>query len=104
LKTAADALAIRTRILRAFELAERETDAERRKELLTFVIVGGGPTGVEMAGALSEMAHATLAELHTPVLGVSTSSFRISVLVEDRFVTDAVRLLHERLVEAEPVL
>src|SRR5512145_542224 len=62
LKTARDALVIRNRILSAFELAEVETDQERRKELLTFVIVGGGPTGVEMAGALSEMAHATLAD------------------------------------------
>jgi NADH dehydrogenase len=61
LKTAADALKIRTRVLNAFELAEVEIDPEQRKELLTFVIVGGGPTGVEMAGALSEMAHATLA-------------------------------------------
>ncbi len=61
LKTATDALSIRSRILKAFELAEVETDPERRQELLTFVIVGGGPTGVEMAGALSEMAHATLA-------------------------------------------
>ena len=60
LKTARDALVIRDRILKAFELAEIETDPERRKELLTFVIVGGGPTGVEMAGALAEMAHATL--------------------------------------------
>jgi NADH:ubiquinone reductase (H+-translocating) len=62
LKTAADALLIRTKILKAFELAEVETDPERRKDLLTFVIVGGGPTGVEMAGALSEMANATLAD------------------------------------------
>jgi NADH dehydrogenase FAD-containing subunit len=62
LKTARDALIIRNRILSAFELAEVETDLERRRELLTFVIVGGGPTGVEMAGALSEMAHATLAD------------------------------------------
>ena len=48
--------------MKAFELAEVETNPERRKELLTFVIVGGGPTGVEMAGALAEMAHATLAD------------------------------------------
>jgi NADH:ubiquinone reductase (H+-translocating) len=62
LKTAADALLIRTRVLKAFELAEVATDLERRKELLTFVVIGGGPTGVEMAGALSERAHATLAD------------------------------------------
>jgi NADH dehydrogenase len=62
LKTARDALVIRNQILKAFELAEVEFDPERRKELLTFVIVGGGPTGVEMAGALAEMTHATLAD------------------------------------------
>ena len=61
LKTARDALVIRNQILKAFELAEVETDPERRRELLTFVIVGGGPTGVEMAGALAEMANSTLA-------------------------------------------
>ncbi len=62
LKTASDALAIRNRILRAFERAEVEPDPRRKRELLTFVIVGGGPTGVEMAGALAEMAHATLTD------------------------------------------
>jgi NADH dehydrogenase FAD-containing subunit len=62
LKTARDALIVRNKILSAFELAEVETEPERRKELLTFVVVGGGPTGVEMAGALAEMAHATLAD------------------------------------------
>jgi NADH:ubiquinone reductase (H+-translocating) len=62
LKTARDALVVRNKILSAFELAEVAVDPERRKELLTFVVVGGGPTGVEMAGALAEMAHATLAD------------------------------------------
>src|SRR5579859_928217 len=56
LKSLEDALEIRRRILVAFEKAERETDAARRKELLTFVIVGGGPTGVELAGAISEIS------------------------------------------------
>jgi NADH:ubiquinone reductase (H+-translocating) len=62
LKTARDALIVRNKILSAFELAEVETDLEQRKVLLTFIVVGGGPTGVEMAGALAEMAHATLAD------------------------------------------
>ncbi len=62
LKSARDALVVRNKILSAFELAEVENDPERRQELLTFVVVGGGPTGVEMAGALAEMAHATLAD------------------------------------------
>jgi NADH:ubiquinone reductase (H+-translocating) len=54
LKTIEDALEVRRRILLAFEAAEREPDAARRKAWLTFVIVGGGPTGVELAGALGE--------------------------------------------------
>jgi len=60
LKTLQDATDIRGRILLAFELAERETDAERRAALLTFVIVGGGPTGVELAGTIAELAHESL--------------------------------------------
>ncbi len=56
LKTLDDALDIRGRILLAFERAEREGDAERRRALLTFVVVGGGPTGVELAGAIGEIA------------------------------------------------
>jgi NADH dehydrogenase len=60
LKTIEDATEIRRRILLAFEAAEREPHAERRRALLTFVIVGGGPTGVELAGAISELAHHTL--------------------------------------------
>jgi NADH dehydrogenase len=60
LKTLEDAIAIRRRILIAFERAEREEDDRRRNELLTFVIVGGGPTGVELAGTLAEIARQTL--------------------------------------------
>lgn len=61
LKKIEDATAIRRRILLAFEQAEIESDAESRRALLTFVIVGGGPTGVEMAGALVELARKALA-------------------------------------------
>src|SRR6478672_12959536 len=60
LKSLDDALEIRRRILIAFEAAEREHDPERRREWMTFVIVGGGPTGVELAGALGEIANDTL--------------------------------------------
>jgi NADH:ubiquinone reductase (H+-translocating) len=60
LKTLDDALEIRRQILLAFEAAERETDPEAQRRLLTFVIVGGGPTGVELAGALAEIARRTL--------------------------------------------
>jgi NADH dehydrogenase len=55
LKTIEDATDIRRRIFQAFEAAERETDADETREWLTFVIVGGGPTGVELAGALGEI-------------------------------------------------
>jgi NADH:quinone reductase (non-electrogenic) len=60
LKKIEDATAIRHRILVAFEKAETSTDPEERRRLLTFVIVGGGPTGVEMAGAIAELAKMTL--------------------------------------------
>lgn len=61
LKEVADATHIRRRILMAFEHAEAVNDASRRQKFLTFVVVGGGPTGVEMAGTISELAHKALA-------------------------------------------
>jgi NADH dehydrogenase len=60
LKTLDDALDIRRRVLLAFEAAERERDPDAQRRLLTFAIVGGGPTGVELAGALAEIARRTL--------------------------------------------
>jgi NADH dehydrogenase len=60
LKTVEDAIAIRARILLAFEKAEIEADPEERRRLLTFVVVGGGPTGVEMAGAIAGLARRSL--------------------------------------------
>jgi NADH dehydrogenase len=77
LKTLEDALAIRRRILVAFEEAERETDRVRQQRLLTFVLVGGGPTGVELAGTLAEIARQTRAEFRN----VDTHTTRI-VLIE----------------------
>jgi NADH dehydrogenase len=60
LKTLEDATTLRRRILVAFERAERETDPEKRDALLTFVIIGAGPTGVEMAGTIADLAKDTL--------------------------------------------
>lgn len=62
LKTLEDAVEIRRRLLLAFEKAEVETDPLERERLLTFVVVGAGPTGVEMAGAISEIARVTMLE------------------------------------------
>src|SRR5207248_10402302 len=61
LKTIDDATYLRRRILLAFEKAEMEPDGVERRRLLDFVVVGGGPTGVEMAGAIAELAKRALA-------------------------------------------
>src|SRR5262245_21726187 len=60
LKSLADAVAVRNRILQAFELAEAEEDPARHRDLLTFVLVGAGPTGVELAGAIAGLVRITL--------------------------------------------
>lgn len=78
LKTLDEALSIRERMLLAFEAAERATDPEIRKKLLTFVVIGGGPTGVEMAGAFAELAKHVLAR---DFRAIDPSSTRV-VLVE----------------------
>src|SRR6516225_8820229 len=60
IKSLADAEATRNKVLQAFELAEAEEDPSRHRDLLTFILVGGGPTGVEMAGALAGLVKTTL--------------------------------------------
>src|SRR5580704_17933192 len=62
MKSIEDAVEIRRRVYLAYEAAERETDPAKQREWLTFVVVGGGPTGVELAGAFGEMGLQTLAK------------------------------------------
>ncbi|MDZ7993822.1 MAG: NAD(P)/FAD-dependent oxidoreductase [Nostoc sp. EfeVER01] len=77
LKTVEDAIEMRRQIFSAFEAAEKETDPEIRRALLTFVIVGGGPTGVELSGAIAELAYQTLTE---DFRSINTSEARILLL------------------------
>lgn len=77
LKTVEDALEMRRRIFLAFEAAEKETDPEKRRAWLTFVLVGGGPTGVELAGALAELAYSTLKD---DFRNIDTSETKILLL------------------------
>ncbi|MBG1263920.1 NAD(P)/FAD-dependent oxidoreductase [Nostoc commune] len=77
LKTVEDAIEMRRRIFGAFEAAEKETDPEKRRAFLNFVIVGGGPTGVELAGAIAELAYKTLKE---DFRSIDTSETRILLL------------------------
>src|SRR5690606_11271322 len=77
LKTVDDATEIRRRFLLAFESAEREADPEARKRLLTFVIVGAGPTGVELAGAMAEIARDVMPQ---DFRAIDTTSARIILL------------------------
>src|SRR6266702_3129755 len=78
LKTLEDATTLRRRILVAFERAERETDPVRREALLTFVIIGAGPTGVELAGTIADLARDTLPQ---DFRNIDTSKARV-VLIE----------------------
>ncbi|BBB91875.1 MAG TPA: NAD(P)/FAD-dependent oxidoreductase [Methylomusa anaerophila] len=77
LKNVNDAMAIRNQILKSVEMAMQETDAKVRQALMTFVVVGGGPTGVESAGALSELLHLVLPKDY---LGFDFSQTRIILL------------------------
>jgi NADH:ubiquinone reductase (H+-translocating) len=78
MKSIDDALELRGRILSAFEAAERSNDQERRKKLLTFTVVGAGPTGVEMAGQIAELAKFTLKGAFRHI--DSTSEVRVILL------------------------
>ncbi|XTZ10512.1 MAG: NAD(P)/FAD-dependent oxidoreductase, partial [cyanobacterium endosymbiont of Rhopalodia yunnanensis] len=83
LKTIEDALEIRQRIFIAFESAEKEPNPERRKDWLTFVLVGGGPAGVELAGSLAELAHGTLKK---DFRNIDTSQAEIVLLQSPQYI------------------
>lgn len=105
LKTVEDATFVRRRILLAFERAETETDPEERQRLLTFVIVGGGPTGVEMAGAVSELTRRTLArdfrtiDARSPRIVLVEAGPRLLQTFSDATSTYALHALQELGVE-----
>ncbi len=90
LKSLGDATEIRRRVLTAFEEAEKIEDVDRRKAHMTFIVVGGGPTGVEMAGAIAELAHFTLDQdfrhidpKHTRVILVEATPRILSTYTEE---------------------
>jgi NADH dehydrogenase len=98
LKSIEDALDIRRRVLHAFERAELETDEAKRRQALTFVVVGGGPTGVELAGALAELSRQTL---HHEYRAIDPATARI-ILVEggERILDTYPKSLSERATRA----
>jgi NADH:ubiquinone reductase (H+-translocating) len=107
LKSIEDAIEIRQRVLVSFELAEREASAERRAELLSFVVIGGGPTGVELAGALAELSrfvldrdfrHVDPAEAKVRLI---EGGRRILPAFPDDLAESAVSQLHELGVEVQ---
>jgi NADH dehydrogenase len=99
LKTLEDALEMRRRVLLAYERAERTDDPAEREALLTFVVIGGGPTGLELAGALGEMAHLTL---RGNFRSIDPSEAKI-LLIEaaDRLITPYPPELSSRAAESE---
>lgn len=105
LKSIEEATSIRSRILLAFEQAEMEPDPEKVRELLTFVLVGAGPTGVEMAGAIAELARKTLARDFRHINPAATRVIlieagpRILPAFSPRLAKKAHRALHQLGVE-----
>ena len=85
LKTVEDAITIRAKVLQSFESAEQEKDPERIKELMTIVLIGGGTTGIELAGSISELIHKTL---QTEFRNIDPSKTRIIIIeASDRMMT-----------------
>jgi NADH dehydrogenase FAD-containing subunit len=99
LKSLDNATAVRARVLKAFEIAEVEIDPSRHRDLLTFVLVGGGPTGVELAGAIAQMTRMTL---KSDFRRIDPASARIILLdggsrILSSFAEPLSRKAHERL-------
>jgi NADH dehydrogenase len=105
LKSIEDALAIRRKVLLALEQAENETNPERRKALLTFVVIGAGPTGVEMAGAVAELARRAVSSdfrsitPHCSRVVLVEAGKRVLSAFPDKLSDDAARSLAELGVE-----
>ena len=105
LKSLEDALEIRRRILLAFELAEREQDEHRRRVLLTFVVVGGGPGGVELAGAIAEISRQVMVsdfrniDAREARIVLLEAGRRILPTFDERLATKASNALRQRGVE-----
>jgi len=107
IKSLDDATQVRANILLAFERAEVETDRERRKALLTFVVVGGGPTGVEMAGAIAELARNSITRdfraitPHCARIVLVEAGPRLLPVMPDALSAEAKRALEELGVEVQ---
>jgi NADH:ubiquinone reductase (H+-translocating) len=105
LKTLSDALELRRRILNAFEIAETTTDPEMQRAALTFVIIGAGPTGVEMAGSISELAKRTLERDFRTIQGKQAhvvlldAAPKVLPMFDDELATSAIRQLEQLGIE-----
>jgi NADH dehydrogenase len=105
LKTLSDALELRRRILNAFEIAETSSDPEMQKAALTFAVIGAGPTGVEMAGAIQELAKRTISrdfrniqKLQARVILMDAAP-KVLPMFDDRLTTSAMRQLQDLGIE-----
>jgi NADH dehydrogenase len=105
LKTLSDALELRRRIVNAFEIAETSTDPEMQKAALTFVVIGAGPTGVEMAGAISELAKRTLDKDFRNIQGrearivLLDAAPKVLPMFDDQLAASAIRQLQQLHIE-----
>ena len=105
LKTLSDALELRRRILNAFEIAETTADPEMQKAALTFVVIGAGPTGVEMAGSISELAKRMLDRDFRVIQGrearvvLLDAAPKVLPMFDDRLAASAIRQLKELHIE-----